>query len=68
MKKAIATIETEIGTMTIYYNGENEEITAETENVIEEIGYCPESIEDAREAVYEMYNYYVWELNLFEEE
>ena len=55
MKKAIATIETEIGIMTIYYNGEEEPLTAEKDDIIEEIEYTPESYEDALDAIDSMY-------------
>lgn len=59
-RKAIATIETEIGTMTIYYNGAGEEMTAERGDHVENIGYTPESYEDATDAVHMMYSTGPW--------
>lgn len=64
MKKAIATIETEAGAATIYYNGRDEEMTAEAENIVEEIGCCPETIEEAIATVYAMYGSYEWNLEI----
>lgn len=66
-RTAIATINTEIGTMTIYFNGANEEVTAELNEVVEEIGCCPETIVEACDTVYAMYSSNPdWELDLFE--
>ena len=67
-RKAIATIETENGEMTIYYNGEGNELTAEKENTVEEIGYKPVSFDDAADAVYMMYGAGTWCLEWIEEE
>lgn len=64
--KALATIETEIGTMTIYFNGTGEEMTAEQGEHVEEIGYTPESLEDAEEAVSVMYSSGPWFLEWLE--
>lgn len=54
---AIGTIETEVGKMTIYFNGSNREMTAETEdgNKSEEIGYRPRTLRKAVETVEWMY-------------
>lgn len=57
MKKALATIDTEIGTMTICYNGPGEAMTAEDEgrNVSEDIEAIPQSYDDATDIVYALY-------------
>ena len=68
MKTAIATISTDIGTMTIYYNGENEPLTAETADVIEEMEYAPVSIEEAVNIVADLYCHDCWELCWIENE
>ena len=65
-RKALATIETEIGTMTIYFNGIGEEMTAEQGYIIEEIGYKPKSFEDAADAIHAMYSYGPWCLEWLE--
>jgi len=67
MKKAIATIETEIGTMTIYFNGAREEMTAEKGDTVEEIGCKPTSEDDAVDAIYAMYKLPCWGLKWIEE-
>lgn len=67
-RKAIATIDTENGEMTIYYNGIGQEMTAEKENYVESIGYKPESFEDASDAVYLMYGTGSWCLEWIEQE
>lgn len=64
--KALATIETEIGIMTIYFNGIGEEMTAEQGEHVEEIGYTPESLEDAADAVSVMYSSGPWFLEWIE--
>lgn len=70
MKKeriAIATIETDAGQMTIFYNGINEEMTAEGENeLVEEIGYRPKSLKDGVDTVCFMYDWSGWGLELLE--
>lgn len=69
MRTAIATIETEIGTMTIYFNGIGEEITGEKDDVIETLEYAPTSFIDAVNAVYDMYSSWPgWDLNMLVEE
>lgn len=68
MKKAIATIKNEIGEeMTIYFNGINEEMTAENDNRVEEIGSCPESEKEAFDDVYWMFYNPIWELEFIAE-
>lgn len=51
---AIATINTENGPTTIYYNGANTEITDESGNAIEEIDCCPRTIVEAFDIVHAM--------------
>lgn len=65
-RKALATIETEIGTMTIYFNGAGEEMTAEKKDHVERIGYLPKSIDDASDAVHMMYSAGPWFLEWLE--
>ena len=65
-RKAIATIETEIGTMLVHFNGIGKEITAEQGDHVEEIGYVPKSFEDAADAVYAMYGSGPWFLEWIE--
>lgn len=65
-RKALATIETEIGTMTIYFNGIGEEMTAEQGDYVEEIGYTPNSYEGAADTVYMMYGSGPWFLEWLE--
>ena len=75
MKKAIATIETDNGTMTIYFNGSNEYLTAEARNVIEPDDYLIEVIEDAKpdsvdravDLVLKLYSSTVWNLSIIGE-
>ena len=57
MKKAIATISTDAGTMTIYYNGEGESLTAETADgsTVDECEYTARSLSDARNAARAMW-------------
>lgn len=62
MKKSIATIETDIGTMTIYYNGENVPLTAEKDETVKELEYSPASIDGAIKAVEFMYQLPEWSL------
>lgn len=66
-RKAIATIDTEIGTMTVYYNGAGEEMTAERGEHIEKIGYTPKSYDDAADAVHAMYSTGPWCLEWIED-
>ena len=60
----IGTIETEIGTMILCYNGAGEEMTAELDDLIEELGVMPETIEEARDIAWSMYNAPCWGLTL----
>lgn len=62
MKTSIATISTDIGTMTIYYNGANEAMTAETADVIDELEYKPCSMDEATKTVAALYCQDCWEL------
>lgn len=55
-----ARIKTEIGPMTLYFNGVGEEVTAEKDDVIENIGYKPESYSDACDSCAKMYSDSVW--------
>lgn len=68
---AIATINTEIGTMTIYYNGAYEALTAEAGETIDTLDTAaPSSLEDASEIVYALYGRDgagVWGLEWIEE-
>lgn len=64
MRKAIATIEAEIGTMTIYYNGEGEALTVEAEDVVGTLDYIAKSEEDAIDAAWAMYSIPGWDLQL----
>ena len=59
MKKAIATISADVGTMTIYYNGKGEALTAETAdgNTVDECEYTARSLSDARNAARAMWGY-----------
>ena len=69
MRKAIATIETESGTMAIYYNGANQGMTAEKGETVEEIGCTPAYIGEAEEAVWDMYHYDpAWDLQMLDYE
>lgn len=55
MKKAIATIEGANGTMTIYYNGKGEAMTAEDANTCEMLEVMPRSLKEARKDVSMIY-------------
>lgn len=55
MKKAIGTITTEKGEMTLFYNGNKKNITGEKEDLVEEIECAPSSLKDARKSVKELY-------------
>ncbi|MBE6721855.1 MAG: hypothetical protein E7572_05130 [Ruminococcaceae bacterium] len=59
MRTAIATIDTDAGTMTIYYNGKGEALTAETAdgNTVDECEYTAQSLQDARDAARMMWGY-----------
>lgn len=63
-KIKIGTIETIIGVMSLYYNGEDEEMTAELDDFVEEIGMKAGSVEEAREIAWSMYNSPYWGLTL----
>ena len=52
--KAFATIETNIGTMTIYYNGPGQSMTAEHGDIVDELDYVPVSFKDAIESIHMM--------------
>lgn len=60
MKKAIASISTESGPMTIYYNGAGQEITAEHGDLIEEAGHVADNLKDARKAARIMWSMDIW--------
>lgn len=60
----IGTIETEIGTMSLCYNGAGEEMTAELDDHVEGLGVTPKTIEEAREIAWSMYNSPYWGLTL----
>lgn len=67
-RKAVGTIETEIGTMTIYFNGDGEPLTAEIGDTVEEIGCTVHGISDAIDIACAMYSGAPWFLELVEEE
>lgn len=69
-KNKIATIKTEIGQMAIFYNGSENEITAETTSgVVEKKEYIPKSLQDAIITVREWYSSNPdWELNMIVKE
>ena len=62
MKKAIATINTDAGTMTIYYNGSGEYMTAERDDIIETIeDGKPSTIDEACELAHNLYRSAEWD-------
>lgn len=60
--KALATIETDKGKMTIFYNGAARPLTAENGDIVETLNCIPVSIAYARYAVSIMYSYGPWDL------
>lgn len=69
MKTPIATIETEIGTMTVYFNGIGKDLTAEKDDIVEELNYTSSSLRKALDAVYAMYSSNPeWDLTMLVEE
>ena len=68
MKKAIATIDADVGTMTIFYCGAGHPLTAETDSVCEELEYTPNSIDDAVDSVSAMYSNGDWCLEWVEDD
>lgn len=65
-RKALAMIETEIGTMAIYFNGIGEEMTAEKGDHVECIGIKPKSFEDASGFIHVMYCTRAWPMGWLE--
>lgn len=57
MRKAVARIETEIGTMTIYFNGIGNPITAENGDIVEEKELTPKSYDEAIDMIYSFWKY-----------
>lgn len=64
--KAFATIETNVGTMTIFYNGAGQAMTAEHGDIVEELDYVPVSFKDAIDSIHMMYSYGPWDLEWLE--
>ena len=56
-RKALATIETEIGTATIYYNGPGAPITAEKDDIVEDKEFVPWNLQEAEDWVFASYRY-----------
>lgn len=64
MKKAIGILrfpDNESLSLTIYYNGEGEYITAENSETVENMEYRAENEADARDAARWMYSVWPWE-------
>ena len=54
-RKALATIVTDIGTMTIYFNGPGIPLTAEKDDVIETLEFTPFNLKEAENGIRGMY-------------
>lgn len=65
-RKALATIETDEGNMTIFYNGRWQALTAERGDIVETLDFVPRSLDDAAYAVDMMYSSGPWFLEWLE--
>ena len=65
--REFATIQTDIGTMTIRYHGPGVPLTAEQGDLVEELEFTPYNYDNATDGVHCMYSYSGWDLEWISE-